>query len=126
MTVRFGSGRAISARRSKTWRRRQVQPGAQFAMFDFVGRHGRQNPAAVRLHRTANEQWKIVRAFDRRLEADGFGRTNLGRTIDDEPEGALGGMLAEQDHRSREIRIDELRHGQEQCRSQRHRSSVAR
>ena len=38
------------------------------------------------------------------------------RTVDDQAEGAFFDMLAEEDDRAVEVRVDELRHRQEQAR----------
>ncbi len=57
---------------------------------------------------------------DRRLEPHRFGRRDIRRTIDDEAERAFWRVLAQQHHRLGEVRVDELGHGEQQCRCERH------
>ncbi len=89
-------------------------------MLDALGRLRRQDPAALRLHRTAEQQRQVIGGLDWRIQIHDGCRGDIGRTIDDEAERPLCPVLAEQHDGASKIRVEQLRHRQQQRRSQGH------
>ena len=89
-------------------------------MLDVLRHLRGENPPALRLDGPPDEQRQVIRLIDGRLEADGFRRGDVRRTVDDETERAFRRVLAQQHDRLGKVRVDELRHRKQQCRCERH------
>ena len=96
----------------------QVAPWQGIAAEDFDG-DGR---ADLYVAQNSFAPAPLVGRFDGGLELHRGSRCDLRRPVYDETEGAFGRVLAEQDDRPRKVRIDQLRHREQERRRERHRS----
>ena len=96
-------------------RRRQIQPGAERLRARRLGRLGREDPAALRLDRAADEQRQIVRAR-RPAARDARPRrpTISDGRLTTRPNAPSVACSHEQHDRLREVRIEQLRHREQQ------------
>ena len=95
-------------------RRGQVQPLGHALAVHRARALAEKEEAALRLDGSSRPEHETVVTTDRRVEHHGGRGAKVRRSVDHEADGALRSVLAEQDHRPREIGVDHLGHREEQ------------